>query len=133
MAVEDLHIPKSEALRKVFWRSEILQVLYWLHGEGLGDVVDPPTVERFVGVAADTAVVHLERLVEEGYLLPVGEAYTLSEEGLREGAQEFASSFADLTRPTHGECSADCWCHASPEESAACFESRQTDHGSHEH
>jgi hypothetical protein len=126
--MEHLHIPKSQALREVFWRSEILQVMYWLHGEGLGDVVDAQALERFLGVEADEAVHHLNRLVVQGYLLPVGSAYTLSEEGLREGAQEFASSFADLTRPTHGECSADCWCHASPEEASACFDARHEDH-----
>lgn len=122
--MDRLHVPKSAELQALFWRSEILQVLYWLHGEGLGDVVDAAVIERFVGVDVDTATAHMDRLVTEGYLVPVGAAYTLSEEGLREGAQEFASAFADLTRPAHGECSADCWCHASPEEAAACFDAR---------
>jgi hypothetical protein len=128
--VDRLHIPKSASLKDLFWRSEILQVLYWLHGEGLGDVVDAATVERFVGVDQTAASSHMDRLVDEGYLLPVGGAYTLSEEGLREGAQEFASAFAALTRPTHGECSEDCWCHASADEAAACFEAR---HEGHDH
>lgn len=128
--MERLHVPKSETLRKVFWRSEILQVMYWLHGEGLGDIVDLATLDRFLGITGDEAVPHLERLVEEGYLLPVGDTYTLSEEGLREGAAEFASSFAELTKPGHGECSADCWCHASPEEAIACAETRG---GPHDH
>lgn len=123
-----LHVPKSAALRRLFWRSEILQVLYWLHGEGLGDVVDATTIERFLGLDARVAVEHLDQLVDDGYLLPVGTAYALSSDGLREGAQEFASAFAALTRPSHGECSADCWCHSSPEEAAACREARHEDH-----
>lgn len=131
--MDRLHVPKSEALQRVFWRSEILQVMYWLHGEGLGDVVDVSDLDRFLGVEASVATNHLDRLVVEGYLLPVGAAYTLSEEGLREGAQEFASSFAELTKPSHGECSEDCWCHASPEEAAACFDARHADHQDHTH
>jgi uncharacterized protein YoaH (UPF0181 family) len=123
-----LHVPKSAGLQRLFWRSEILQLLYWLHGEGLGDVVDPGVVERFIGLDAQAAVEHLDRLVADGYLLPVGSAYTLSAEGLREGAAEFASAFAALTRPAHGECSADCWCHTSVEEAAACRDARHADH-----
>ncbi|CAN5389068.1 hypothetical protein BH23ACT9_BH23ACT9_31750 [soil metagenome] len=123
-----LHVPKSPALQQQFWRSEVLQVMYWLHGEGLGDVIDAAAIERFLGLDAEAAVTHLDRLVEDGYLLPVGTAYALSEDGLREGAAEFASSFASLTRPTHGECSADCWCHTSTEEAAACREARHEEH-----
>ncbi|CAN5627283.1 hypothetical protein BH24ACT15_BH24ACT15_19570 [soil metagenome] len=128
MTVERLHIPKSETLRRIFWRSEILQVMYWLHGEGLGDIVDAATLDRFLGISAAEAVPHLDRLVTDGYLIPIGDTYTLSQEGLREGAAEFATSFAELTKPGHGECSADCWCHASPDEAAACFEARHEPH-----
>lgn len=107
--------------------------MYWLHGEGLGDVVDVSDLDRFLGVDSSVATTQLDRLVVDGYLLPVGEAYTLSEEGLREGAQEFASSFAELTKPSHGECSEDCWCHASPEEAAACYDNRHPDTDDQEH
>ena len=44
---------------------------------------------------------------------------------MQEGAAEFALSFAELTRPSHGECSADCWCHASIEEAEACAAERK--------
>ncbi len=129
---ELMHQPKSEALRALYWRSEILQVMYWLRGEGFGDQVDPTLLERFLGVDAEIGVQYLDRLVEEGYVERAGERYVLSEAGLKEGALEFVTSFSELTRPTHGECSADCWCHSSPEEASACAEARADhDHDAH--
>jgi hypothetical protein len=117
----------------MFWRSEILQVMYWLRGEGFGDQVDPALLERFLGVDAGIGVQYLDRLVTEGYVEQAGDRYTLSELGSREGALEFAASFSELTRPTHGECSADCWCHNSPEEAEACASERASAHEHHEH
>ncbi|GAC1328503.1 MAG: hypothetical protein NVSMB13_15660 [Mycobacteriales bacterium] len=121
---DELHPPKSEALRALYWRSEILQVMYWLRGEGLGEVVGAPLLERFLGVGADVGVGYLDRLVLDGYLDLAPGGYVLSTSGLEEGKTEFALSFADLTRPAHGECSADCWCHNSVEEAIACAAER---------
>ena len=129
---EVMHPPKSEALQALYWRSEILQVMYWLRGEGFGDQVDASLLERFLGVDAAIGVQYLDRLVEEGYVERAGDRYALSELGRREGALEFATSFSELTRPTHGECSADCWCHNSPEEAAACQAERAAAHD-HDH
>jgi hypothetical protein len=64
-------------------------------------------------VNAEIGLTYLDRLVDEGYLQRDGEWFVLSESGLEQGAVEFATSFSDLTRPAHGECSDDCWCHAS--------------------
>jgi hypothetical protein len=125
--VDELHPPKSEALRALYWRSEILQVMFWLRGEGLGEVVDATLLERFLGVEADVGVGYLDRLVVEGYLDSTPGGYVLSPSGLQEGKTEFALSFADLTRPTHGECSADCWCKNSVEEALACAAERAPD------
>ncbi len=135
---ELLHPPKSQALREMFWRSEILQVIYWLRGEqfGLGefrDQADAKMLERFLGVDAEIGVLYLDLLVDRGDLERDDDRYRLSEEGVREGALEFAASWSDLTRPTHGECSADCWCHNSPDEAAACQQERAAAHADHDH
>lgn len=127
---ERLHVPKSEALQKLFWRSEILQVMYWLRGEDLGDVATPELLERFLGVDAGIAVTYMDRLVDEGYLTRSGHGYRLSDAGAIEGAEEFEAAFAQLTRPAHAECSPDCWCHASAEEAAACAHDRSHADGS---
>jgi hypothetical protein len=121
---ELLQPPKSEALRALYWRSEILQVMYWLRGEGFGDLVDAALLERFLGVQAEIGLQYLDRLVADGYVVAVGDRYALSEVGRREGGLEFAMSFEEMMHPAHGECSADCWCHNSPEEADACAAER---------
>lgn len=127
--------PKSEALRALYWRSEILQLMYWLKGEGFGDQISPNVLERFLGVEAKVGVQYLDRLVDEGYVMRSADRYELSEIGHKEGGVEFVSSFAEMTRPTHGECSADCWCHSSPDEAEACAAERirDHDHDNHDH
>ncbi len=116
----------------MYWRSEILQVMYWLRGEGLGEVVDAELIERFLGVDASVGLSYLARLVDEGYLTRVDGGFKLSPHGVEEGKREFAASFAELTRPAHGDCSADCWCHVSIEEAEACAAER-TGHAGHAH
>ncbi|MGH4020025.1 MAG: hypothetical protein ACRDT0_12480 [Pseudonocardiaceae bacterium] len=123
--MEWLHEPKSDALRALYWRDEILQLMFWIQGEGFGDQVDPSLLERFLGVDAQVGMRYLDRLVSEGLLSCDAQGlYRLTEEGHRHGARVFAQEFADLTQPGHGECGADCWCHASPEEAEACLVGR---------
>ncbi|MEP6476438.1 MAG: hypothetical protein ABJC60_04115 [Actinomycetota bacterium] len=123
--MEQLHEPKSEALRTLYWRDEILQVMFWIKGEGLGDQVDPALLERFLGIGAELGRRYLDGLVEEGLLRHATEGhYSLTEEGNRFGGKIFADEFAELTRSGHGECGPDCWCHASPEEAEACLADR---------
>lgn len=116
--------PKTEALRALYWRDEILQVMFWLQGEGFGDQVDPKLLERFLGVDSDIGIQYLDRMVAEGYLNEGAGRYELTERGQAEGGRIFSEEFAELTRPTHGECGPDCWCHASPDEAEACVEER---------
>ncbi len=131
--MERLHAPKSEALRALFWRDEILQVMFWIQGEGLGERVDPELLERFLGVESTIGLRYLDKLVEEGLLERADDrSFVLTEEGRAHGGRVFAEEFADLTQPGHGECGADCWCHASPEEAEACVEAR-VGHHHHEH
>jgi len=117
--------PKSDVLRRMYWRDELLQLLFWVEGEGFGSNVDAETIDRFLGGESEIALLHLERLVAEGYLLAVGSgAYRLAERGRLEGRRLFAEEFASLSRPTHGECGSDCWCRQAPEEALTCLATR---------
>ncbi len=129
----DARPPKFEALRALYWRSEILQVMVWLKDEGFGDQVDATLLERFLGVDSDIDLHYLDRLVDDGYVERVGDRYKLSEAGAREGGLEFAASFEELMKPTHGECSPDCWCHNSPDEAEACARDRAMHAQEHDH
>ena len=113
-------VPKSEALRAVYWHSEILRVMYWLRGEGLGDLVDIPMVRRYLDIAAGECRVRLSELESGGWVVRDGDWYALSARGLAEGEVEYATVFADLARPAVGACSDECWCRISSAEAQAC-------------
>ena len=105
-------------------RDEVLQAMYWMRSEGLADQPAAADLARFLAVPGDTLIPYLERFVRDGYLEAEASAYRLSARGEETGKRGFAEEFADLTRPTHGECDEDCWCHDSPEEAARCLEER---------
>lgn len=107
----------AAALEALFWRDEILQALYWLHGEGLDDAMNADRLAQLL--VADLAIItsELGRLTEGGYLeiVPGAQAdaaacYRLTEIGRIEGARSFQDEFDGLTRQAHGECGPGCWC-----------------------
>jgi hypothetical protein len=110
-----------EALRI---RDEVLQAMYWMRSEGLADAPSADELARFLAVPAVTLAPYLEGFAADGYLARSGAGWTLTESGMETGKRGFAAEFADLTRPGHGECDDDCWCHESPEEAARCLEER---------
>ena len=117
--------PKSEALRALYWRSEILQVVYWLHGEGLGDLVDSELIRQYLGADAhDDLSRYLDLLVADGSLVHDGTWYALSARGRAAGEAKLATAFTDLIHPVASECDDECWCHTSPGEAEACARAR---------
>ena len=111
-------------------REEVLQAMYWMHSEGLAASPSAAELARFLAVPAETLSPYLKRFASEGYLEATRGGYRLTAEGEAAGKRTFAEEFSDLTRPTHGECDEDCWCHESPEEAARCLEER-TEHVHH--
>ncbi len=98
--------------------------MFWLKGEGLGEGANWPMIERFLGVEVRIGRAYLDRLVEEGFLTIEDDWFMLTSKGIEEGGRIFSEEFADLTRPGHGECGPDCWCHSSPDEAEACLVER---------
>jgi hypothetical protein len=97
----------DDPLDFIFWRDEILQILYWFQGEGFGEVVAPGDLVPFLEADEPHIRQQLERLVDEGYTryaegLPG--RFELTDLGVREGARRFADEFAGLTNQAHGEC-----------------------------
>ena len=97
----------SNPLDDLYWRDEILQILYWFRGEGLGEAVAACDLVPFL--AADEPFIQLQlgRLVGEGYVAGQAGApptYQLTELGVKEGGRRFADEFAGLTGQAHGEC-----------------------------
>ena len=112
-------------------RDEVLQAMYWMHSEGLGDAPTAEELGRFLAVPAATLTAYLERFVRDGHLERAGAGFRLSATGEAAGKRTFADEMAGLTGATHGECDADCWCHDSPEAAASCLEERRGHAHSH--
>ena len=105
-------------------RDEVLQAMYWMRAEGLADAPDLAELARFLAVPQATLGPYLNRFAADGWLERGGGGFQLTATGEELGKRTFAEEFADLTRPTHGECDEDCWCHESPDEAARCLEER---------
>jgi Mn-dependent DtxR family transcriptional regulator len=109
-----------EALAHLRWRDEILQLLYWLQGEGLMADVAADDLRRFLEGDPGSLAERLERLVREGYVeLAPGDPcrYRLTAWGTAEGRRRFLDEFAPfLGRDSHRQCGdTGCECHTSGE------------------
>ena len=89
---------------------EILQVMYWLRGEGLAEDVAASDLTRWLGRGEREIEPLLERLARARLVQRVAKVpgaapcYALTAAGVGEGGRRFADEFAELTRPGHGEC-----------------------------
>ncbi len=101
-------------LNHLFWKDEILQVMYWMYGEGLGQELSTDQLISLLNTPEENLSLHLSILVEDGYLLRSIDGkettYKLSEFGRKEGGQRFAGAFQGLQKAGHGECGPDCDC-----------------------
>lgn len=129
--VEDLREGTGADLRK---QDEVLQLLFWMRGEGLGDEVRPPDLRVFL--APDDEIPDLapafHRLAEKGLLERVDAdgdpdpSFRLTAQGILEGGRRFADEFADIAGQAHGRCDdPDCSCHEDPSAAIECHEERR--------
>jgi hypothetical protein len=103
----------------IFWQDEILQILFWMRGEGLGEMVAIEEINRFIVVEEQVLRVTLQRLVEMGYLQlstvsdDLGKV-CLTEQGIKEGKKRFKDEFENyLGHEDHMVCDdPNCDCHA---------------------
>ena len=112
-------------------RDEVLQAMYWMRSEGISATPTGEELSRFLAMSQATLAPFLERFVADALLEEDGATYRLSAQGEDLGKRTFADEMADLTRPTHGECDDDCWCHDSPEAAADCLQERVSHAHSH--
>lgn len=122
----------SEALEALYWRTEILQAMFWMRGERLADDVDPLELAMFL--AADPATVHrqLDRLKDDGFVEVVAgrlARYALTPEGTSEGGRSFRDEFEGFTRAGHGECGPGCYCQDPKHAAEPCVNRPELAHG----
>lgn len=108
---------------------ELLEVLYWMQGEGFAEEATVERLSRFLTYPRTDIVLLLDRLVARGDVdVTHGEQvrYQLTSVGKREAGRRFQEAFAPLLSQGHGECNdPECDCVDDP---AAC---RHHDHSRH--
>lgn len=103
-------------------RDEILQVMYWMIGEGLGSEFSVPDLEKFLLSDQANLREELEVMVSSGLLECRSDSYfNLTEQGRSEGGRRFADEFESMIKPGHFECEEpDCDCHNPEATGEAC-------------
>jgi hypothetical protein len=113
----------EEPGREIALRDELLELLYWLEGEGFAEHATVAGMRQFVAWPEDDVRAALASLVARGDVSATAdsERFRLTDVGRREAARRFADDFAPLLRQGHGECSdPDCDCHTNPAGAAEC-------------
>lgn len=105
--------------REIALRDEVLELLYWLEGEGIGGSATAMAMARFLTCAEPELNRTLDALTARGDVV-IDESsgdFRLTAIGRREAARRFAEEFAPLLSQGHGECNdPDCDClHEGPE------------------
>ncbi|MDQ6659529.1 MAG: hypothetical protein M3Z24_01025 [Chloroflexota bacterium] len=105
-------VSQVQPLDEIYWRDEILQVMYWYRGEGFGEALTVQDLQTFLPADEYLLATQMEAMVVDGYLVREGNGsvprYGFTEYGATEGARRFADEFAGLTGQAHGECGPDC-------------------------
>ena len=113
----------EEPGREIALRDELLELFYWLEGEGFGEHASVAGMRQFVAWPEAEVRAALASLVARGDVSATadGERFRLTDVGRREAARRFADDFAPLLRQGHGECNdPDCDCHTNPAGAAEC-------------
>lgn len=119
--------PQSGGGAEIARRDEVLELLYWMEGEGLAGSSTLAAMARFLTYPEHLVRGTLECLVSRGDVVhdvATGE-YRLTAPGRGEAARRFAAEFAPLLAQGHGECNdPGCDCHTNPAGAAECHAAR---------
>ncbi len=126
MAEKNNHTNKN-AVDALFWREEILQVLYWMEGEGLEDAVPVSRLMVLLNTTSENLLLHLKKNIEDGYIKTEDDkpgensSVRLTPVGKKEAGGIFRNAFEGMQKGGHGECGPDCeFCYQNGEKLEDC-------------
>jgi len=105
---------EKSSLRALFWKDEILQILYWMNGEGFGNEVPAIQVLSLLNTNEANLYYHIGKLVEDGVLqssspeIDGSTKIQLATDMKKEAGRRFADAFQGYQKAGHGECGPDC-------------------------
>ena len=115
------------AVDTLFWREEILQVLYWMDGEGLAAEVPFSRLIALLNTTRDNLLFHLQKNIDAGYLkteddeVSESSVVQLTPAGKKEAGSIFRNAFEGMQKGGHGECGPDCeFCYHEGEKLEDC-------------
>lgn len=109
----------TDAIRR---RDEVLQVMFWMRGEGLGDAAGVKELAVFLTEdAASSLAGDLQAMAGTGLVEAAGgDRFRLTERGGIEGGRRFQDEFEELMHQGHGACiDPNCDCHQLGPEACA--------------
>jgi len=118
----------QNAVDALFWREEILQVLYWMEGEGLEVSIPFSRLMVLLNTSSDNLFLHLKKNIDAGYLqteddvLNEDSSVRLTPFGKKEAGNIFRNAFEGMQKGGHGECGPDCeFCYSEGEKLEDCI------------
>ena len=101
-------------MNSVQCQDEILQMMYWMRGEHLGDHVTPEQLNRFLRIDGHDVQSALAQLIARGLVSAASDRYALTERGVAEAGRRFLDEFSGvLGKEDHLSCSdPNCDCQA---------------------
>lgn len=100
-------------------RDEVLEVLYWAEGEGIGTSLSSAQLALFMAATLPELDPLLQNLSQEGLLRRVADGWSLTAIGRDLGGRSFALDFREWMVPAHGDCGPGCPCQGGADP-AAC-------------
>ncbi len=121
MPEQNIDLVTSDEQPSIFWQDEILQVMYWMRGEGFGERITVAELKKFLDASDETLVANLSQLAKHSLVnFDFSDAYELTESGVKEGGRRFADEFDGMLKQGHYECDdPNCDCN-DPNSDAAC-------------
>ncbi len=124
---EEKDITNQHAVDTLFWREEILQVLYWMEGEGLANAIPFSRLLSLLNTTNTNLLLHLKKNITAGYLkteageLNENSSIQLTPSGKKEAGAIFRNAFDGMQKAGHGECGPDCeFCYLEGEKLEDC-------------
>ncbi len=121
MAEQPIDLTTADEQPSIFWQDEILQVMFWMRGEGFGTKLSVSELQKLLSAREATLTVNLSELVKKELVeFDLSNTYELTETGAKEGGRRFADEFDGMLKQGHYECNdPDCDCN-DPESFGEC-------------
>jgi hypothetical protein len=118
---EPIDLISNSEQPSLFWQDEILQVMYWMRGEGFGEKITVAELKKFLDASDEILAANLSQLAKHDLVnFDFSDAYELTETGVKEGGRRFADEFDGMLKQGHYECNdPDCDCN-DPDSDAQC-------------